>query len=223
MKDEQENLSVDKPISDLDVVPPLEEVCKHVEDFIGPLGIMSRHQFAESIHLDLLQIAPTEKHNFYSLVTAGMSTTTMPAPDDCWDAQYAELIMCLPADWQFTSDDQLSDWPHAWLRTLAWLAMQNEEWLCEGLIIPNEDGPNQFSPDTRLCGAVLLKPWALFEPAFDTLISEEGETVNFLCAVPIYLEEMELAAAYGIEALIERLDAINLTPILDLQRPNVAI
>jgi hypothetical protein len=146
----------------------------------------------------------------------------MTAPAALPDCRYAELLICLPPDWNLEQEDfkdEANYWPIRWLKMLARLPHQYSTWLFTGHTVPNGDPPRPFADNTELCCALLLTPM-LFD--LDFLILElDDRQVHFLALVPLYREEMEYKMRQGVSALLDRCADAGVTELLDLTRVNV--
>jgi hypothetical protein len=175
------------------------------------------------VHIDVHVFLPTPSRNYYTLVTSGMSDRPMTTPDDAEQSQYAELLMCLPPTWQVSEaafEDPNYYWPIRWLKYLARLPHEYDTWLGVGHSVPNGDPAEPFASNTKLCCAMLATP-VLFEDAFIELEIRPGKVIQFLSLIPLYQEEIEFKLKHGGAALFERLGAVNVTELLDIQRKNV--
>jgi hypothetical protein len=66
----------------------------------------------------------------------------------------------------------------------------------------------------------LLRP-ALFPKEFFKLRLGKRKTVRFFCLVPLYEDEMNFKLKVGSDELLDRLDAADVTELLDIERPSV--
>ncbi|MGC4866446.1 suppressor of fused domain protein [Micromonospora sp. DT53] len=82
----------------------------------GPVGC-AREPVAVGVHVYV--VAPTEERPYRTLITSGMSELPMTVPEGHGISPYAELMLCLPADWPLTRRTGLDDDPAGWpLRVL---------------------------------------------------------------------------------------------------------
>ena len=103
---------------------------------------------------------------------------------------------------------------------LARFPHEYDTWLGWGHTVPNGDPPVPFADNTRLCCALLLQP-LLMPPEFAELKVDDEKTVHFYSLVPLYPEEVDFKLRQGVEALVERFDAGEVTELLDVRRANV--
>lgn len=85
----------------------------------------------------------------------------------------------------------------------------------------NSDPAVPLSPDTGLCGWILLEP-KLAQEGFKQLTKQHGSKILFLAAMPIYKEEMALKISEGVARLAELFDEFAITELVDTKRVNVA-
>lgn len=204
----------------------LERIEAHLDRHIGRHQYVFHEIVSEYVHLDLHIMQPTPRHNYYTVVTTGMSDRPMSVPDAVPDGaealRYAELMLCLPTSWQLTQEafeDEANYWPLRWLKILARLPHQYNTWLGMAHTIPTDDPPQPFAPNTKLCCAMIAGP-LLFDDDFSSLVINETKTINFYSIIPLYREEMDFKLTHGAEALFDRLDAAGVTELLDINRLN---
>ena len=92
-------------------------------------------------------------------------------------------------------------------------------WLAEGHTIPNGDPPERYSPDTKLCCAMITPPLTLPENAhrFESRLGP----VSIYSVVLLFEEEMRLKLDRGSDALYSKLDHAGVNEILDPSRKPV--
>lgn len=91
----------------------LERVARHVETHIGPVRNVFHEIVSTHVHLDILVVDPTPQRNFYTLVTCGMGMRPMNVPEGAEAWRFAELMLCLPANWPL-SESAFRDEDHYW-------------------------------------------------------------------------------------------------------------
>jgi hypothetical protein len=79
-----------------------------------------------------------------------------------------------------------------------------------------------FDPSTEQSCSILL-PHVGVDDGFSELRLVDGVAIEFLCVVPLYLEELQLKMRAGIPELLARLDRFGITEIVAPRRPNVAV
>jgi hypothetical protein len=200
-----------------------EAIEEHLLKYVGPPKIVWAELATPMIHVDVYLVEPTAEHDYYTLVTSGMSDKPMNSPHR--HSQYAEMMICLPPDWKIDRDGFKTSphfWTVDWLKRLARLPHQYKTWFWESHTIPNGKPPRPYGPETGLCCALLSAP-ILFEKEFRTLEIRNDKIINFLSFIPIYKEEMQFKLDHGTDALYERFDKYNVTELLDVGRQNTCL
>ena len=207
----------------------IEAIGKHIERHIGPVENVFHELISDLVHVDIHIVSPTPERNWYTLVTSGMSDRPMTVPvedfEDPADAEqlkYAELLICLPPDWpmgqEAWQEDESGFWPVQWLKMMARMPHEYETWIGEGHTIPNGDPPEPLGEGTELC-CILVGPPALAPDEFRQLKLKK-KTINFYALYPLYREEMDFKLKAGVEGLVEKLGAIEVSELLDPKRKN---
>jgi hypothetical protein len=209
-----------------DAVEVGPDISEHFDDhfrkYVGQNSTVWHEIISDKVHIDVYIFEPTPVHNWYALITAGMSAKPMLTPPGSEDWRYAELVMCLPPDWPMFGDAFKQDenfWPIRWLKKLARLPHDYDTWLCALHTVPNGEDPQPFARNTELCCALILLP-ELFGEEFPNLRVNDEKTIHFLSFVPIYKDEMELKLNHGGNTLVDHLDALGVTELLDVRRPS---
>jgi len=203
----------------------LEAIENHIKKHIGKIETVMHELASDLVHIDVHVVEPTAERNFYTLITSGMSDLPMTVHDRAVEFRFAELLVCLPADWDMPKvydimTDEEHWWPIRWLKYLARFPHEYDTWLGEGHTIPNDDPPEPFAGNTQLCCALLTPP-LLFGDEFRSLKISNSKTINFYALLPIYKEEMEFKLKRGGEKLYERFDQEGVNELLDINRKNV--
>jgi suppressor of fused protein SUFU len=197
-----------------------EAIEAHVERHFGPIEMVYHELASEYVHLDVLQVPAHAGRPFHMLVTCGMSARPMTVPVGA-EARHAELVMGLPADWPLDEAawrDERHYWPVRTLKQLARLPHAYGTFLAPGHTIPNGDPPAPYSADTELCCSLIAPPVTL--PAGAEVLDLEDGPVHFYAVVPLHRDEMELKLTSGMDALLDRLDAAQVTEVLNATRPS---
>ena len=190
----------------------------HVTEHFGEPSTVWHQLTSPYVHVDVHVVAPTAERPVFTLVTSGMSERPMSSSDDL----YAELMMMLPPTWPSVDSDDFrprGHWPYKLLQDLAQLPHEFSTTLWSGHTVPNGDPPRPYAPDTKLCGALLAPPLTAPD-GFETLRLGERE-IQFLAVIPLHRAEMQLKLDKGLDALADRLDEVELTEIMDPNRPSV--
>ena len=137
----------------------IEALESHIEEHFGNYSRVLHEIFSPDIHVDVCLIEPDEERDHYILVTMGMGAHVMNVPEDMADGEHerAELVMCLPADWDLQSHEERWYWPVRLLKTLARIPVSEDSWLGWGHTFEYGDGET-FAENTELAAAILLDP-----------------------------------------------------------------
>lgn len=193
-----------------------------LEDFIishfGEYKNVFHELVSPDIHVDICVIYPTPERNYYTLVTMGMGAHDMNVPEELTEQnlERAELVICLPSDWQLPVEDEVWYWPLRWLKLLARVPIEEDSWVGWGHTVSN-DGP--LAENTMLSALMLISPGA-FEEAADLCTLSNGEEINFYQVIPLYQEELEYKIEHGAKALLELMNA-EIMEAVDISRKNV--
>ena len=185
---------------------------QHIQSTFGAFDQVFHELDSPDIHVDICVVPPSERRNYYTLVTMGMGAHRMNVPKELaeYKLERAELAIALPPDWKLDKDsmqEQRWYWPVGLLKVLARLPISNDTWLGFGHTMEKQ---SPFAEDTELCAAILT---GLQDMDLDTCgevcILPGGEEVNFYQVLPLYREEMEYKLEHDADALLERLAAVS--------------
>lgn len=185
---------------------------QHIKNTFGEFENVFHELVSPDIHVDICVVPPSERRNYYTLVTMGMGAHRMNVPEELaeYKLERAELAIALPPDWKLDKDsmqEQRWYWPIGLLKVLARLPISNDTWLGFGHTMEKQ---SPFAEDTELCAAILT---GLQDMDLDTCgevcILPGGEEVNFYQVLPLYREEMEYKLEHDADALLERLAAVS--------------
>ncbi|MDR1374400.1 MAG: suppressor of fused domain protein [Treponema sp.] len=175
----------------------------HIEKYFGAYRNVFHEIESPDIHVDIAVVEPTPQRNYYTLVTMGMGARKMKAPPEMEDMDRAEVMICLPPDWNLDDmEDERWYWPIRWLKILARLPINEDTWLGWGHTIPNGE---PFADNTKLCTILLLNPGAFGEKSAYCEISN-GERINFYQMIPLYEEETQFKIKNNVQILLNFLD-----------------
>jgi hypothetical protein len=197
-------------------------VVGHITAHLGPVDWVYHEFLSDLVHVDLHVVAPTPERNVHSLVTCGMSDRAMTVPDGTPSLPHAELVLHLPPDWPLAQEDFADErhfWPIRWLTFLARLPHEDKTWLDVWHTMPNGDPPQPFAENTGLC-ALMLTPPLLAPAEFALLRTPAGKEIAFHEVLPLHAAELRLKREAGTDALIDRLDAGGVGPVVDPARPS---
>ena len=184
---------------------------QHIKNTFGEFENVFHELDSPDIHVDICVVPPSERRNYYTLVTMGMGAHRMNVPKELaeYKLERAELAIALPPDWKLDKDsmqEQRWYWPVGLLKVLARLPISNDTWLGFGHTMEKQ---SPFAEDTELCAAILTGPQDMdLDTCGEVCILPGGEEVNFYQVLPLYREEMEYKLEHDADALLERLAAV---------------
>lgn len=202
----------------------IHAISEHIERWVGPPATVFHELISDKVHIDIHIVGPTERHPFYTLVTSGMSDLAMKAPEGHPEWSYAELYLCLPADWKMSQEDwkdPANFWPIQGLKFLARFPHQYETWLWYGHTIPNGDPPAPFNESVKFSSMVLLEPMLLPQEFHQLKINDE-KTIHFFSVVPLYDDELDAKLRKGAEMIEDGLRAQGYSELVEVGRQSVA-
>lgn len=201
----------------------IEEISNHIEKHIGKIHMIFHELVSEQVHIDVHWVKPTNERPFHTLITSGMSDKPMNTPEGVKECDFAELSICLPADWKISEEDfkdERNYWPIRWLKFLARFPHEYNTWFGYGHTIPNGDPAEPFADNTQLNTMILL-PTIVFSEEFHTLKLKD-KSIDFYTLIPLYTEEVNLKMKKGVDALFEGFDKYGVSDIVNIDRPNTA-
>ncbi|PRX18947.1 suppressor of fused domain protein [Actinoplanes italicus] len=200
-----------------------EAIDRHIEQFFGPVDFVYHEFGSHLVSVHVYVIEPTEARPFRTLITSGMSELPMTVPEGI--SPYAEVMLCLPADWpleEFYPRNPGVDWPITVLKQVARLPHEYGTWIGEWHSLPNGDPAEPYAPGTPFAGAVITP--MLRVPAEARIITApDGTEINVLAVIPLHPDEVAVKIERGTDALIEILDRGRVTELLDPARPSFAV
>lgn len=201
----------------------IEEISDHIEKHIGPIDMVWHEIVSDLVHIDVYQVAPREERPYWTLITSGMSDLPMKAPDGMKGWEFAELMICLPRDWDVSDEgfkDNKNYWPVRWLKILARFPHEYDTWFSWGHTIPNGDPAEPFDESVPFTCLLLSRPRTV-STDFWTLEIREAKTIHFFSLMPLYTSETEFKLKNGTDDLEELFERNKVTEILDISRPEV--
>jgi hypothetical protein len=200
-----------------------EDVSRHVEHHLGPVAFVIHETVSETVHMDVLVVAPSASRDFWTFVTAGMSHLPMTLDEGSpSELAYAELVIALPSDRFARQKSQVTasrpeDYPINWLKWLALFPHQNQTWLGHGHTLPIT---RPIGPDTQMSG-FLLAHTDMGKSGFEELKLANGTVIYFYAVFPIHDDEMTFKLEHGTQPLLERMHDAGVTEIFENTRPSV--
>lgn len=184
----------------------MSAVEEHIKRTFGEFDHVFHELVSPDIHVDICIVPPSEKRDYYTLVTMGMGAHRMNVPEELaeYRLERAELAIALPSDWKLDEESMKGDqwyWPFRLLKDLARLPVVNDTWLGFGHTMDNQEA---FAKNTELCGAILVSLQNTDE-AGNVCILPGGEEVNFYQVIPLYRDELEYKLEHDAEALLDKM------------------
>jgi hypothetical protein len=201
----------------------LSAISRHIELHWGPIRSVFHEIASDYVHVDINFVAASSDKPFHSLITSGMSNKPMNVKEASEDCRFSELVLSLPESWPLDKAsfrDERNWWPLRWLRTLARLPHENQDWLFCGHTVGNGDPPKPFAANTEFCALIIASP-ILCEEGGDLLTVQGGKKIHFNSVIPIYGDELELARNTDPEELLRLLYAAGVTELINLSRKSI--
>lgn len=196
----------------------LGHVIQHINAYFGRYTQLIHDDSGLDHPLSIAVIPPRVEHDYYTLVTIGLSLFPMNVPEELADSKLnrAELQINLPKDWKLSEQDRLDNrwnWPIRMLLATAHFPIRDSQvWLGSRDTLGEEDA-TPFDEGTKLNGSILLWPGVFSDASFSCVLPDEDE-VNFYQVIPLYPEELHYKLEYGSDAFLdlcpdESLEVIN--------------
>lgn len=208
----------------------IDQITTHIETHIGQIDMVLHELVSDTVHIDVHYVKPTNDRPLHTLITSGMSDLPMKVPQGKNLNPYMELMITLPENWhipeQWSTNDDASIheawyWPIRQLKYLARFPHKYDTWLGWGHTIPNGDPPQPFAETTNFSGVIILPSVTVPERFYRLEISED-KSIDILCIVPLYAEEMDLKLNQGSSELLNRFGKNNINDIISIDRKNMA-
>jgi hypothetical protein len=199
-----------------------EAIDRHIAEHFGPVSSVLHEFVSHLVTLHVHVVAPTPERPFHTLITSGMSDLPMTVPDGV--SPFAELMICLPADWPLTDEavrEPRTGWPIDTLKAAARLPHQYSTWIGEWHSVPNGDPPMPFALNTPFAGVVVTPMITVGERA-RVIRVPDGTDINLLAVVPLHPDELAVKVQQGTDALVEILDRGGISEVFDPTRPSYA-
>ena len=207
-----------------ETIPPADDdilghVKVHIDQQFGVYTQLLTDNSDPDYPLEIAVIPPRLDHDYYTLVTVGLSRHRMGFPEERRDEKLerAELLINLPRDWRLTKADCREErwsWPIRMMLATAHFAMEDPEVGLESrtTLDEGEDGI-PFAENTELRGEILLYPGVFGTDSFFCRLPD-GDEVNFYQVIPLYREEIQYKLEHGSDSLLdlcpdESLEVIN--------------
>lgn len=183
--------------------PLVEAVDGHLTEAFGPsegIRMINRSPF-NCVHIHYFE--PTRRLPVWTLATSGMSQRAMKPVRGAEGCTHAELMLHLPPDWDFDSDD--SFWPMNRLGYYAYMPHANDTFLWHGHTVPEE---LQTAYPMPHFSCAMITAHDLKE--VDDLLMKDGREISFFRVAFLYPEEVQFKLREGTDALIREMSAAGL-------------
>lgn len=180
----------------------MELVENHIARYFGSFDCVLHEAVSPDIHVDICLVPPSDKRDFYTLVTMGMGARRMNVPEELaeYKLERAELLICLPSWWKVEEkSEERWYWPIRLLKQMARFPGLSGTWLAWGHTVSNGV---PYDGSVRFCASLLLSPLAA-EKESQVLKLPDGEEINFYQLIPIYKDELDYKTACGAEKLAD--------------------
>lgn len=187
----------------------------YVKKNIGNFDGVIHEIVSPDIHIDIIIVPPTDKKNFYTLITMGMGAYSMKMPQRYSKYRSMELAIRLPKYWDVKSDNEEWYWPIQLLKILARIPISQKTWLGYGHTI-DLGKPCAINANFS---AVILD--FLFEDDILPLSLSKGKKVLIYNVIPLYKEEIMFKITNSANKLFDLLGQDILKYPVDIRRKNV--
>jgi len=190
----------------------------HIKKYFGEYDSTFHELISPDIHLDVCKIPPSPERNHYTLVTLGAGAMPMKVPRGYRKhvCDRIELLITLPPDWEFSSNEEKWYWPIGLLKRLGRLPIENKTWLGYGHTI-EDHAP--FAENTELCASMISMPYFFGNKASVCRLPKK-RNVGFYQVIPLYKSEMNYKLQNDAESL-ESLFPEDFSMVVDISRKNV--
>lgn len=196
----------------------------YIKRNFGEYSKVYHELYSPDIHVDILVIPPSEKSNYYKLITMGMGAYKMNVPNQIkgYGLERAELVAFLPPEWDLNFDNGIYSWVIGELKTLSRMPIIENSWIGFGHTFSNDEKSEiPFSKTTKLTSSILLTAVTdnFNEYHVDLKLPNKG-TINFYQFYPLYKEELEYIKTHGLEEFSKLIPDDELLPIINPSRAN---
>jgi hypothetical protein len=210
--------TADTDLPELYTEEEIDALEAYIVKYFGDFKNVFHEIVSPDIHVDIAIIPPSADRNYYTLLTMGMGAHRMNVPEELakYQIERAEMMICLPPDWDINNNAEDSYWPLRWLKIMARLPIEQDTWLGFGHTVPNGEG---FAGNTDLCCMIVTYPTQVDD---ETPFCEmpDGSQVIFYQLIPIYEAEMNYKINHDAESLFEKMtDAM--MQVVNIKRPSV--
>lgn len=199
----------------------LKQYEQFVADYFGSFTEVYHEIASPDIHLDVIIVPPTAESNYYKLVTMGMGAYKMNVPEDLssYQLEHAELVIYLPPTWNIKSQNEADYWPIRQLKMLGRMPLLRNTWLGHGHTVTTSPQNAPFAENTGFCSTMLLAALNQNYAPLSCTVDGVGK-INFYQLFPLYAEELAYKQQHGAKALLEKFEADDIVPIVNINRKN---
>jgi hypothetical protein len=198
-----------------------DAIDRHFTEHFGPIDCVLHEIVSHRVAVHVYVLEPTDQRPFRTLITSGMSELPMTVPQGHGISPYAELAICLPADWPLDQEsfrDENVYWPVRLLKQVARLPHEYGTWVGAWHSVPNGDPADPYAPATPFAGVAVV-PMLTVPKEAQTIEVGGGTRIELLALLPLHPAEIALKRERGTNALIEALDRGHITEAFDPNRP----
>jgi hypothetical protein len=199
----------------------LDEYEAYIQNTFGIYQNVFHEIASPDIHLDVIIVPPTDKDDYYKLITMGAGAYPMNVPEelDEFDLQHAEYVIFLPKDWNIQSKAPNDYWTIGMLKMIARYPISENTWLGNGHTLHGNAEQTPFSDNTLLNSILLLNARdGDGNPSEVTLNS--GKRIHFYLLMCLYQEELDYKLKTGISELFNQLPDEAFPLVMHPNRPN---
>ena len=189
---------------------------QHIRQHFGKYQILFKTE-----RYELLNVPPTPERNFNLIVTKGLSGHKLKVPagvDPLTDSRL-ELILCLPAAWEFANAEGYNLWPINQLRTLINHILTTDEFIGFGYSFDQE---RPLHASTKFTGGMLTAPGAFPCPAHEVVLGDNSY-VHFFELIYLYPMELSFRKSHSAYELLELFQHKQVVPSPVRSRQDVCV
>lgn len=161
------------------------------------------HARVQGDNLEIVVFEPNAEHDYYLLVTKGLSSRrqTVPAGADPRDNSCLELAMALPKSWPVERSELQYYYPFRLLFDLASQVRLSPNFVGFGYCV---DYGRPLLPELKISG-VMLTALGAYQKIAQSFVLNDGFRVNIFQVLPLYPLELAYRQDHSAEQLLERL------------------
>lgn len=161
------------------------------------------HARIQGDHVEIVVFEPTEEHDYYLLVTKGLSSLRQRVPDgaDPRENSCMELAMALPKAWPIERSELSYYYPFRLLFDLVSQVRLSPQFVGFGYCV---DFGRPYMQDLRISGAMLTALGA-YQKIAQSYVLNDGFRVNIFQVLPLYPLEVAYRQDHSAAQLLERL------------------